>query len=402
MTTRALASSIGPPQKTLEKKTQQLRRRKKEAKRARKVFDEVGNIYTAKPYAAKMLAANGGAGGAGFKEDLSNITLCPDCKINPPNLAEEFSNGDMVCTDCGVVVGTRIIDTRSEWRTFANDDQAGDDPSRVGGPQDAFQDSEQLSTDVAYSETKSHKALARTQNNANQDRAARTLTDAFKQIASLCEVFNGGQNVINAAKHIYKLVDKHKVMKGKPVEAVVAGCVFLAFRQNKAPRTFKEIHHLTNVSKKELGRVYKQLVNFLMRIKDDSINSGGGTSLNTVTTFEQSAVGAAELCARYVSQIGFKNQQKISRIARGLAEQANTISALAGRSPLSVAAACIYMACHLAGEPSASGPIAKKASVSDGTVKTAYKFLFAAREQLVKQEWLDEGARLEDIPQVQS
>lgn len=35
---------------------------------------------------------------------LSNILMCPDCQENPPNLTEEFSSGDVVCTSCGVVV----------------------------------------------------------------------------------------------------------------------------------------------------------------------------------------------------------------------------------------------------------------------------------------------------------
>lgn len=57
-----------------------------------------------------------------FQPNL-NITLtCPDCKIFPPTIAEEFAQGDLVCSDCGLVLGDRIIDTRSEWRTFANDE----------------------------------------------------------------------------------------------------------------------------------------------------------------------------------------------------------------------------------------------------------------------------------------
>ncbi|KAJ4173869.1 transcription initiation factor IIB [Fusarium falciforme] len=59
------------------------------------------------------------------------------------------------------------------------------------------------------------------------------------------------------------------------------------------------------------------------------------------------------------------------------------------------------MACHLVGEPRPSLPIAKQAGVSDGTVKTAYKHLFAAREQLIKKEWLENGGSMDNIPQVQ-
>lgn len=331
-----------------------------------------------------------------FQENLTNVLFCKECREDPPFLVEEYSSGDVVCGSCGVVIGTRIIDTRSEWRTFANDDQGGDDPSRVGGPQDEFIEGQQLATTVAFSESKAHKALSRTQNNTNQDKSQKGLMQAYKEIVSLCDAINMGTNVSNAAKHIFKLVDKHKFMKGKPQEAVIAGCIFIACRQNNVPRTFREIFNLTSVSKKEVGRVFKQLQSFLQRLQET--DEDGAVGLNTVTNYENTSVGAEELCNRYVSQIGFKNQQRISKISRQLAAQAVEISALAGRSPLSVAAACIYMACHLVGEPKPSTPIAKQAGVSDGTVKTAYKHLFAHREKLVKKEW---GVDINNIPQVQ-
>ncbi|CAM1506842.1 Fc.00g064830.m01.CDS01 [Cosmosporella sp. VM-42] len=347
-----------------------------------------------------MIPPNSGDATAGsFQEDLNNVLCCPDCREIPPNLIEEFSSGDMVCSSCGVVVGSRIIDNRSEWRTFANDDQGGDDPSRVGGPQDEFIEGQQLATSVAFSESKAHKALSRTQNNTNQDRSQKGLMAAYKEIVTLCEAINMGQNVSNAAKHIFKLADKHKFMKGKPQDAVIAGCIFIACRQNNVPRTFREIFNLTNVTKKDVGRVFKQLQSFLQKLQDTE--GEGATGLNTVTSYENTSVGAEDLCGRYISQLGFRNQQKISKYSRDLAEQASDISALAGRSPLSVAAACIYMACHLVGEPRSSLPIAKQAGVSDGTVKTAYKHLFAAREKLVRKEWLADGAKMENIPQVQ-
>lgn len=59
------------------------------------------------------------------QQPMPNLNVrvsCPDCKVIPPNIIEEFASGDLVCGDCGLVLGDRIIDTRSEWRTFANDD----------------------------------------------------------------------------------------------------------------------------------------------------------------------------------------------------------------------------------------------------------------------------------------
>lgn len=57
-----------------------------------------------------------------FQPNLNVSLTCPDCRIKPPHIVEEFASGDLVCGDCGLVLGDRIIDTRSEWRTFANDE----------------------------------------------------------------------------------------------------------------------------------------------------------------------------------------------------------------------------------------------------------------------------------------
>eukprot|EP00039_Didymoeca_costata_P025115 m.12383 g.12383 ORF g.12383 m.12383 type:complete len:119 (-) comp4642_c0_seq2:846-1202(-) len=60
---------------------------------------------------------------------------CPkaSCKAKNAALYEDYVQGDMVCTGCGLVVGDRVIDVGSEWRTFANDGAGKQgDPSRVG------------------------------------------------------------------------------------------------------------------------------------------------------------------------------------------------------------------------------------------------------------------------------
>jgi transcription initiation factor TFIIB len=53
---------------------------------------------------------------AAFAPDLSVRLICPDCRDPNPKIIEEFRAGDLVCADCGLVLGDRIVDTRSEWR----------------------------------------------------------------------------------------------------------------------------------------------------------------------------------------------------------------------------------------------------------------------------------------------
>ena len=317
-----------------------------------------------------------------FNGPLHNILICKDCREYPPNLVEEFAQGDIVCGSCGLVLSDRIIDTRSEWRTFANDDQSHDDPNRVGDGVNHLLNGSQLETSIGSAENAKGRAardLSRIQNKATELKSNKVLLQAYKEIQVLCDGLDAGKQVAEVAKHIFKLVDDEKLLKGKPQEAVIAGCIFIACRQCGAARTFRDIFNLTKVSKKEIGRVFKALETFLQKHKER--NSNDGVSLkgyeNTTST------NAEDLCERYCSRLGFTNPHLFDRVACELARQASGIKPLAGRSPLSIAAACIYMTSHLLGEPKTSKDIASVAGVSDGTIKTAYKFLYAEKDALI-------------------
>ncbi len=69
----------------------------------------------------------------------------------------------------------------------------------------------------------------------------------------------------------------------------------------------------------------------------------------------------------------------------------SSVGDLAGRSPLSIAAACIYMASHLLGKGKTPKEISGIAGVSDGTIRTAYKYLYQERERLIEPGWIADG-----------
>lgn len=232
----------------------------------REILSDARNIYRAKPYTPKMAAAvDAGIASAQseYVENLNMTMICKDCKEYPPNLVEEFSSGDMVCGSCGLVLGDRIVDTRSEWRTFSNDDQGTDDPSRVGDGANALLHGSQLQTTIAFGDgTGRSRDLHRAQNKSAHDKANKGLMAAYKEISAHCEAVNIPKNVSDTAKHLYKLVDDAKAFKGKSQEALIAGCIFIACRQCEVPRTFREIYALTKVSKKDIGRTFKALEKF--------------------------------------------------------------------------------------------------------------------------------------------
>ncbi|KAI2629463.1 cyclin-like protein [Xylaria nigripes] len=335
-----------------------------------------------------------------WQQNLNEIMQCPDCREFPPNLIEEFSSGDMVCASCGLVLGDRIIDTRSEWRTFANDDQNNDDPSRVGDSANPLLHGSQLETGIAF-EGRDARELQRLQSKVNKKNEKDSkqnntaLLAAYREISNFCDAMNISKTTQDAAKHIFKMTDDAKYFKGKSSEVIIAGCIFIACRQSNAPRTFREIFALTKVPKKEIGRTFKLLEKFLQ----DQKNKHLVRPINqTGTPPSLSATNATELCARYCSGLRFSNNHLMARISSELCEKSSAVKDLAGRSPLSVAAACIYMISHLMGESKTSKQIAAVAGVSDGTIKTAYRFLYQSRESLIQQDWIAKGGRLDRLP----
>jgi transcription initiation factor TFIIB len=324
-----------------------------------------------------------------WSENLNRTLICPECKEDPPNLVEEFSSGDMVCGSCGLILGDRIVDTRSEWRTFSNDDQGNDDPSRVGDGANPLLNGSQLQTTIAYTDGNARsRDLLRAQGKATADKATKDLLATYKIIGAHCDAVNLPKNVSDTAKHLYKMVDDAKAMKGKSKDALSAGCIFIACRQCQVPRTFREIFAMTQVSKKEIGRTFKALEKFFA---DSSKEQSNGVSVPPEQQYKSTtSTNAKDLCIRYCTQLGL-NQHMYVKVAQGLAEKVSTVGDLAGRSPLSVAAACIYMASYLLKKPKSPKEISNVAGVSDGTIRTAYKHLYMERERLIEPEWIANG-----------
>jgi transcription initiation factor TFIIB len=329
-----------------------------------------------------------------WRQNLSVRMTCPDCKEYPPNLVEDPQ-------DCGIVLSQRGIDQRAEWRTFANDDQGNDDPSRVGEGPNLLLNGSQLQTNIAFGDgSLRSKELHRAQSKANLDKGNKNLMQAYKQIGAYCDSYGLTSIVADGAKHIFRDAEASKSFKGKSTEAIIAGCIFIACRRNKVPRTFREIYDMTHVSKKEIGRTFKLLEIMLSKQEQQtggkpSVMANGIVGINeeyqgTVTT------NPGELCNRFCNILGM--DIKSTNIAIGLAEGMASIGALAGRSPLSGAAACIYMASHLMGNGKTPKQISEVAKVSDSTIRSAYKNLYTERETLVQPEWIEKGASLDKLP----
>ncbi|KAJ7682310.1 cyclin-like protein [Mycena polygramma] len=323
-----------------------------------------------------------------YGPDLSVRLICPDCRDTNPEIAEEFGSGDLVCRNCGLVLGGRIVDTRSEWRTFANDE--GDDPSRVGAASDPLMDGrEQLDTVVSFRDGGSGMAreLQRAASHAQSSRTERNLLTAFRDISSWCDQFSLPKTISDIAKQLYKRSDEEKLLRGKPLDAAVAVCIFVACRQAHVPRTFREICNLTHVSRKMLGQCYKAL--------KLAFNLAPGASATTSTPGP--SAGPENMIARYCNHLDLP--PNVQSICSDIIVEARNHGIADGRSPVSIAGGAIYFTCNLLGKAKSLRDISAVAGVGEGTIKLVNRLYYKDRKKLVKKEWIADGkADLSRLP----
>jgi transcription initiation factor TFIIB len=333
-----------------------------------------------------------------WSENLNITLMCKECREVPPNIVEETSSGDTVCGSCGLVLQQHVVDTRSEWRTFSNDDQGNDDPSRVGEAANPLLNGSQLSSTIAFGQGDIiSKELNRAQNKSSENKGNKALLQAYQLIGHYAESISLPTTVSNTAKQLFKLVEESKQFRGKSQETIIAGCLFIACRQCNVPRTFKEITTLTQVPKKEVGRVFKELEKFFKRI----VNKTGAPGLPRAHPTDNgykatNSTAANELCGRFGS--GLSLPAPVSLIAGECAEIMLTRGQLAGRSPLSVAAVALYVISNLMGFPKTPKEISVMCGVSDGTIRAAWRKIYDTRLELIKPEWLNRGGKIENLP----
>ncbi|KNA07997.1 hypothetical protein SOVF_166500 [Spinacia oleracea] len=285
--------------------------------------------------------------------------FCSDCKKHT-EVVFDHSAGDTVCSECGLVLESHSIDETSEWRTFANESN-DNDPVRVGGPTNPLLSDGGLSTVISKPNGTTgdylSSSLGRWQNRgSNPDRG---LILAFKTIATMADRLGLVSTIKDRASEIYKKVEDQKSSRGRNQDAILAACLYIACRQEDKPRTVKEICSVANgATKKEIGRAKEYIV------KQLEVEMGQAVDMGTIH--------AGDFLRRFCSNLGMNNQAM--KAAQEAVQKSEEIDIR--RSPISIAAAVIYIITQLSEEKKPLRDISLATGVAEGTIRNAYKDLY--------------------------
>ncbi len=297
-----------------------------------------------------------------MSEKPNEEIVCPECSSG--DIINDTTRGEMICSQCGVVISERIMDSGPEWRAFTNDER--EKRSRVGAPTTYTVHDKGLSTMIDWHDKDSfgkklppnrraqiyrlRKWQIRTRVHSS---IARNLVIAMNELDRLSSQLGIPKSVKETSAVIYRRAIERRIIRGRSISAMVAAAIYASCRIRKVPRTLDEICSYTSIRRKELGRSYRLIVDNL------NIHMPIASPIDYVSRFGEEL----DLSGRV--------QQKVCE----LLEKAREYGLTAGKDPTGLAAACIYIIGIQEGERRTQREISKIAHVTEVTVRNRYKEL---------------------------
>jgi len=294
------------------------------------------------------------------EKKVVKVAKCPECGSG--NLVEDYDLGEIICQGCGLVLSEHAMDRGPEWRAFTKEEK--DERGRVGIPisysihdkglstvidrvnRDAY--GRQLPLSTRLEMLKLRKWQIRTRVHSSVDR---NLAQAMAELDRLTDRLHIPAPVKERAAVIYRKALDSGLVRGRSIAAIAAAALYAACRATETPRTLKEVASASRIRKKDVARCYRLLIRELdmkMPVEDP-----------------------IRCVSKIASKVGIT--MKTQRRAIDVLEEAQRKGMVAGKDPMGLAAAALYVACVLEQEKKTQKEIAEVAKVTEVTVRNRYK-----------------------------
>jgi len=293
---------------------------------------------------------------------VRTVKKCPEC--GSVNLVRNHDTGETVCGDCGLVLGEQLMDRGPEWRAFTLQEKAS--RSRVGMPasysvydkglsttisrvnRDAFGRKLSLSTKLQMWRLRKWQIRSRMHSSID-----RNLAQAMTELNRLSDKTYIPRAIKEKAAVIYRKALDKGLVRGRSIAAIAAAALYAACRRSENPRTLREIAETSLAKKKDVARCYRLLLREL--------------------DIQMPVANPLTYVSKIAETIGISG--KTQGIAIQILREAREMRAVAGKDPMGLAAAALYIACLQNNEKKTQKDIAEAAGVTEVTVRNRYKSL---------------------------
>jgi len=280
---------------------------------------------------------------------------CPSC--TKTKIVLDDTTGELFCSFCGFVIPEKIIEDGPEWRSFSD---SGTDRSRVGAGTSITMHDMGLSTIIGQqnkdatgkpldSSMKKSIERLRTWDSRSQAHSSteRNLRQALSEMDKMKTKLSLSDSVIEKAAYIYRKAIERKLVKGRSIHGLVAACIYASCRNTETPRTLDDIANGINIRRKDVARCYR----LIFRELDLKIP----------------VVDPVKGVPRIASIAGLG--EKTKRKAVNILIKAKKLGIVAGKDPMGIAAAALYLACISSGGNKTQKEISIASGVTEVTIR---------------------------------
>jgi transcription initiation factor TFIIB len=282
------------------------------------------------------------------------VKRCPEC--NSINLTVDEKRGEVICKACGLVLDENMVDTSPEWREFSDD---GEDRRRAGAPATFTKADMGTGTQIGTASELYNLPGAqrrrfmrlREWHNRSSTSLERNLKYALVELKRVSSLLNIPPSIEEEAARIYNLAVRKALVRGRSMESVVVGAIYIASRRFNLPRSLNEICKTTGANKREVGKTYRFIARSL------------GIKLLPS--------GPADYIPKFANKLSFNSATQTKAVE--ILKKAQNMELTSGRGPIGLAAASLYVASLMTGEKRTQREIADVVGVTEVTIRNRYK-----------------------------
>ncbi|MFA5869949.1 MAG: TFIIB-type zinc ribbon-containing protein [Candidatus Bathyarchaeia archaeon] len=285
---------------------------------------------------------------------------CPICHTS--HIIHDYSTGENVCKNCGLVVYSDAFDPGREWSAY--DLEESHLKERTGPPM-LGKNRELMYTNFSVQKDGRGKPLSVTTQHrmrhlrrqnlmaGTTESETRNLVIAQNLMKKITEKMRLGSSIYEESLFIYKKALARNLVKGKSIECFVAASVLSVIREMNLPRPLEEVAKQANLEPLALSKFYRELVTGLslkMPVDDPT---------------------------KYIMKISTKLNfdQSVEKTAIELLKAAREKGLIQGKRPKAIAAAALYLSAKRHNLGITQKELAKSSDVSAVTLRNRIREL---------------------------
>lgn len=293
---------------------------------------------------------------------LRTTHVCPE----HPNahLVECYSDGDVVCSECGLVVAEGIIDYRPR---ILHDDDTGE-TANVGAGGGSV-NAEGVLSALNLSGFALGSGAPGIKQRSTMSSRDKTRAAVFGEIGRVCALLGVKQSTEEVARNVHDKVLTHAHLQHSKRATLALVCVFMACSECGVSRSIKEVCGTGLVAPKRVLRLCGKVKQAL-----GSRDKPGDPRPAATAVYKSS-----ELVAR---ALGYLNRSRLRGLAMTAAARAERSGLVTGRNPSSITAAVVVLTCEHAGEAVRITDVRSATGTCESTIRTVVRILDSIKDTL--------------------